>query len=55
MVICSVCKGKGYIKKWVVTEVGKESERVKIWCEVCKGQGHYSFEGERTGVGWERE
>lgn len=49
---CEKCEGKG----WIPHPVFHEAKTViKEWCEVCKGTGKVKYEGDRSGIEWERE
>ena len=50
---CDQCKGKGYIEQNYKN--GSLLVPVKEWCEACKGTGRIKYEGDRTGIEWERE
>lgn len=34
---CKDCNGNGYTECYAVCQVDREAEKVKIWCETCKG------------------
>ncbi len=61
---CLECEGKGYTEETLYTPSVFAGVKclsamvrrvVKVYCELCKGTGNTSYEGDRTGTAWERE
>ncbi len=50
---CDKCKGKGYTNQNF--REGSLLVSVKVGCEKCSGTGQVKYEGDRTGIEWERE
>ena len=53
MVKCDKCAGKGYVVQ--AARLGLLLVGIRVWCAKCKGKGEHPYEGDRSGIEWERE
>ena len=50
---CDKCNGKGY--QPANRQIDGRLESLKELCPECKGSGTIQYDGDRSGVEWERE